>query len=77
MISKEDIKKMSVSDRLETIEMIWESISSSESIQSPAWHQRVLKSREDKVTSGNTHFLDLAEVRERLIRKSDENSHYS
>ncbi|MFO7847844.1 MAG: addiction module protein [Balneolaceae bacterium] len=77
MISKEDIKKMSVSDRLETIEMIWESISSSESIQSPTWHQRILKSREDKVTSGNTHFLDLGEVRERLIGKSDENSHYS
>ncbi|HKL14275.1 MAG TPA: addiction module protein [Balneolaceae bacterium] len=77
MISKEDIKKMSVSDRLETIEMIWESISSSEYIQSPAWHQKILKSRESKVTSGNANFLDLDEVRERLKRKSDENSQYS
>ena len=77
MISKEDIKKMSVSDRLETIEMIWKSISSSKNIQSPAWHHRILKSREDKVASGNANFLDVDEVRERLQRKSDENSHNS
>jgi putative addiction module component (TIGR02574 family) len=77
MISKEDIEKMSVSDRLETIEKIWESISVSGYVQSPDWHQTILKSREDKVTSGNANFLDIDEVKERLKRKSDENSRHS
>ena len=77
MISKEDIEKMSVSDRLETIEKIWESISVSGYVQSPDWHKRILKSREDKVASGNANFLDLNEVRERLKRKSDEKSRHS
>lgn len=77
MITKKDIEKMSVSDRLEAIEKIWESISSSEHIESPAWHRKILNSREDKVTSGKANFLDMDEVRERLEKKSDESSHHS
>lgn len=65
---------MSVSDRLEAIEMIWESISSSEDVQSPEWHRKILKSREDKVATGRAKFLKLSEVKERLQRKSDEKS---
>ena len=69
---------MSVPDRLKAIEMIWESIStSSEYVQSPAWHKKILKSREDKVSSGNAIFLNMDEVRDRLKKKSDEKSHHS
>ena len=77
MITKKDIEKMSVSDRLETIEKIWESIASSENIESPDWHRKILNSREKKVSSGKTNFLELDEVRERLQRKSNESSHHS
>jgi len=74
MITKKEINKMSVPDRLKAIEMIWESIStSSKYVQSPAWHQEILKTREDKVKSGNATFSTIDEVRERLKRKADKN----
>ena len=76
MITKTDIEKMSVSDRLEAIEKIWESISS-EYIKSPDWHRKILDSREEKVSSGKAKFLEMDEVKERLQRKADENSHHS
>lgn len=77
MITKEDIEKMSVSDRLKTIERIWETITSSGNVPSPEWHQNILTSREQKVTSGNAVFLDMAELRERLNSKSDEKNHHT
>ncbi|WP_116037944.1 addiction module protein [Rhodohalobacter sp. SW132] len=78
MITNKDIEKMSTSERLKAIEMIWETISTpSDSVHSPAWHKEILKSREDKVSSGNATFLNMDEVRERLKKKSDEKSHHS
>lgn len=77
MLTKEDIEKMSVSDRLKTIEKIWETITRSGNVPSPVWHQNILKSREHKVTSGNANYLDMDELRERLKRKSDEKNHHS
>ena len=78
MIKEEDIKSMSVSERLKAIELIWESLSTSpEYIQSPDWHHEILRSREEKVSSGNATFLNMDEVRQRLKKKSDEKSHPS
>jgi putative addiction module component (TIGR02574 family) len=67
MIDKSDIEKMSLSERLEAMELLWDSISDNpENISSPAWHAEVLKKRETKVESGEAEFLTISEVENRF-----------
>jgi hypothetical protein len=67
MIDKSDIEKMSLSERLEAMELLWDSISDNpENISSPAWHGEVLKKRETKVESGEAEYLTLPELKNRL-----------
>jgi gamma-glutamyl phosphate reductase len=67
MIEKSDIEQLSVSEKLKTLEMLWESISSQpEKISSPVWHEDVLKARESKINSEEVEYLTLDELRENL-----------
>lgn len=78
MIKQKEIEKMSISERLKVIELLWESVSDkSEYIESPEWHGEVLKNRKDVVESGNAKYLSVPQVRERLKSKADEESNNS
>jgi putative addiction module component (TIGR02574 family) len=67
MIAEKEINKMSVAERLRTIEALWESIPLAESsINSPDWHGEVLASRKAKVRAGKGEFLSLEALRERF-----------
>lgn len=58
---------MGLRDRLETMELLWTSISRvPEEVGSPPWHREVLDARRDKVERGDASFLTLEQLRERL-----------
>jgi len=58
MIAASDIDRMSVTERLQTMELLWNSISrSGGSPASPSWHQDVLAARRTKVDAGQGEFL--------------------
>jgi len=70
MIAASDIERMSVGERLQTIELLWNSISrSSESPESPSWHKDVLDARRAKIEAGEAEFLTIEELRDRLHQK--------
>jgi putative addiction module component (TIGR02574 family) len=68
MIGATEISRMTVRERLRVIQQLWESIPSADSaVKSPAWHEKVLDSRKQKVVSGKAEFLSLEALRKRLL----------
>ena len=53
------LESMSVEEKLQTMESIWEDLCrKSESITSPPWHKEVLNDREESIESGEEKFED-------------------
>jgi hypothetical protein len=52
-----DIEKMTLEEKLRAMEALWTDLSRNEAnIQSPPWHEEVLKEREEEVKSGQAKF---------------------
>jgi len=67
MIEPSQIERMSVTERLQAMDQLWDSLNrSGDEIPSPDWHQDVLADRKARVQSGEAKFLTLAELRSRL-----------
>jgi putative addiction module component (TIGR02574 family) len=67
MLTQTDIRKMSIPQRMEAIDRLWESIiDSGEDIPSPAWHEDILRERAARVKSGKAKFYTLEQVRKKL-----------
>jgi putative addiction module component (TIGR02574 family) len=67
MIEAFDIERMSLSERLKTMELLWRSMSAQpEKLQSPAWHKKILEKRLAKIDAGKGKFLTLAQLKKRL-----------
>jgi len=65
-----EIEKMTLAERLETMEMLWASLSRDASaVASPVWHGDILAERLAKVSRGEGVFLSLDEVKRRLQRE--------
>jgi len=63
-IKNAELKKMSTSERLQTMEALWDSLVSEEKeISLPEWHNDVLTERQAKIDSGKAEFLSLSEVK--------------
>lgn len=70
MLAATEIKNMSLAERLQAMELLWESLASSpEQVDSPAWHKAVLAERMKKVQSGEAKFLTLEELKGRVNKK--------
>jgi putative addiction module component (TIGR02574 family) len=66
MTAISNIKQMSVSERLQTIEILWDSLRSEEAVDSCEWHGDVLRARRANVEAGEGVFLSIAQLRSRL-----------
>ncbi len=59
-----EISKMSVLERLQAMEALWDSLTHEPAeIKSPAWHAEILSDRKQKIESGKANFLSLEELR--------------
>lgn len=65
-MSKNDIANMSVAQKIELMEEIWNSFENDEMIVSPSWHKDALQNREHDINNGEANFSPLNEVKERL-----------
>jgi len=59
-----EISKMSVLERLQTMEALWDSLSHEPSeMKSPKWHEDILSDRKEKIANGNANFISLEELK--------------
>ena len=62
-----EIEKMTIHERLQTMELLWDSIThSSEEIEPPAWHSEILSDRRKIIESGKAEWLTMDELRKEL-----------
>jgi putative addiction module component (TIGR02574 family) len=60
----EELKQMSLSERIRTMEVLWDSLIEDESeIESPDWHREVLEDRKRKIEAGEATFISLDKLR--------------
>jgi len=61
--------RMSREEKLQTMEAIWADLSSSDAlVESPAWHEAVLKETASRVASGQERIVDW-ETAKQVLRK--------
>ena len=59
-----EIKKMSIIERLQAMEALWDSLLHEESqIESPEWHRDILEERRKKIDKGKAEFISLEELK--------------
>lgn len=67
MIESSQIERMSVTERLQAMDQLWDSLTGcGDEIPSPDWHQDLLADRKTRAQSGEAKFLTLTELRSRL-----------
>ena len=70
MINVAQIEKMSLTEQLQTMELLWKAISNlSGQVPSPAWHGQVLAERKAKIKRGEAKFLSIEHVKKRLQKR--------
>jgi len=53
------LDKMSVEEKIQTMESIWEDLcKSADSMSPPPWHEKILTEREERVKQGKDEFID-------------------
>jgi hypothetical protein len=58
------LSEMTVSEKLQLMETIWEDLSrNSDALESPEWHRDVLEERERRIASGEGRFSDWEEAK--------------
>ena len=70
MLGKEQISRMYSSERVEAMELLWESFST-EGIDypSPDWHGKLLAERSEIIDSGKATWLSVDELQARLANR--------
>jgi hypothetical protein len=64
---KEEVSRLSQSERLQTMEWLWACLSGNrEEMESPEWHGEVLAARKARADSGKADFLSIAELKKQL-----------
>jgi hypothetical protein len=64
------LDKMTVDEKLRAMELIWDDLQrKSGDVPSPAWHEDVLRAREQRVNEGQSHYGDWSEAKDRIRRQ--------
>ena len=67
MLESAQISRMSVAERLQAMEQLWDALCRSESeVPSPDWQADVLADRKARAERGDARFLTLEQLRARL-----------
>jgi putative addiction module component (TIGR02574 family) len=71
MIEALQVERMSLAERLQAMELLWRSMASNpKTVESPAWHKKVLEQRLAKVEAGKGEFLTVTQLKKRLARRA-------
>ena len=67
MLATLPLEQMTMSEKISTMEILWEDIThDSQHYPSPAWHEDILKQREDMLKNGKAVFEDWEDVKKEL-----------
>lgn len=62
-----EIEKMTLEEKLRAMEALWADLSRNEqTIQSPPWHEQLLKEREERVKTGQEEFQSWEDAKREL-----------
>ncbi len=62
------LTEMTVDEKLEAMELLWEDLSKNPGdIPSPDWHGNILKERQQGIENGTEKFLDWEDVKKELL----------
>ena len=65
-----NIKHLSREEKLKVMEDIWEDLSKDDKeVESPNWHQEVLKETERRLSSGQEKIVDLTDAKKELRKQ--------
>ncbi len=54
-----DVRQMTVIEKLQAMEILWDDICRNvEKMEPPAWHEKILQAREEKLRQGKDKFID-------------------
>lgn len=72
MLESAEISKMSVAEQLQAMEQLWDALCRTEAdLSSPAWHAEILAERKERAARGESKFLTLDQLKERLRRPKE------
>jgi hypothetical protein len=61
------LDQMTIAEKLRVMESLWADLSRNEQeFESPAWHDQVLKERDQRVRSGEESFIDWETAKQQL-----------
>ncbi len=61
------LSEMSVEEKLQAMEAIWEDLSrNAASLESPVWHEEVLRERDRQVETGEATFMDWEQAKTQI-----------
>lgn len=64
-----DVKNMTPSQRVLTMEALWDSMCHEETeLSSPGWHEEILAARREQIAAGETGFVTLEHLKDQLAR---------
>lgn len=65
------LDKMTVRDKLQALEEIWNDLCrSAKAIPSPSWHADVLRAREKRIRQGTSRFTEWTEAKQKIRRRT-------
>ena len=65
------LSKLTLAQKLNLMEAIWDDLAKSEkTLESPDWHEQVLKDREEALAAGKASASGWEEAKERIRRKA-------
>ncbi|MDZ4857917.1 MAG: addiction module protein [Candidatus Hydrogenedentes bacterium] len=65
------LDKMSVAEKLRAMEESWDDLQrGSGEVPSPAWHEDILRARENRVNEGVSNYADWSEAKDRIPRQT-------
>ncbi len=69
MIDESTINKMTLEEKIQVMEIIWEDLAkTADALSSPDWHTNILDEREDDIKSGKAELMDW-EITKKKISK--------
>lgn len=58
-----ELKKMSKVERIQAMEVLWDSMLYEDELETPNWHEEILLDRKNKILNKQAKFISLAELK--------------
>jgi hypothetical protein len=61
--------EMSIEEKLQAMEALWEDLSRNADLESPAWHEAVLVERERQLDAGEASFMEWEQAKAHIRKR--------